>query len=736
MNPSMSKQIKNQVISAIIFSGLIAAIWLNHSPWLQLKRVNLTVILSLLWLVKIIFLDLSFDTKIEEDNNVSEIEKKLRALRGRFKGAINFLKKTVVAKQGIPINLSTLPWLLMVGPAGSGKTALLAQSDIPFILSKRFANESIEKIKSSETCDWWATKDLVIVDVPGTWFLPEKNPSKLWKQFLSLLKKPSVHEKLGSIVIILNLPELMKTIRSEKKDSYLIPLRKQILELRAALNTKLTFNLVVTKCDLLPGFAEFFKENSREERHQAWGVTLPTPERDENIAEIFCHRFNALIKRVNEQLTWRLHQERNIVARGAIKDFPLQLEKLKELIGHTLKIFTSHNIQAGGVWLTSATQNYAENEINKTIDQQAEQQQSLIIKTSAIAILQQQQPKSFFIRSLILHSLSAPLTKNIPQIIEPSALRIRDAAFAISGGLVIASAIIFGRDFITSEKKVLTIKNSLVHYEQLVEKANENNPRLAPTIPLLDTLESSMPTDQASKKNFIEKVFSFYLDHSQQNINLLYKRASESIFIPSMTQALDKFLQTADRDQPEVLYNVLAARLMLSGLVAYQPSAVANALNRLADTELDQKKLIHHLDIAAKNHWLTAQLNQKLIAFARQQLNQTPTNKLAMIILENQSLENMPENVSGNMHATNFGDILDKAITIAVNAALDGNEVLGKMPPNADQPNAELLIAELHNRYLVNKNLPNSAANNKLLTQNDLSIKNSFNSADFLHQIF
>jgi len=703
---------RTQLITAVIIFFLLGMIWFGHSNFLYTNRIHLTSILFLLWISKFILFDLTYTQKKSHAN-----DSKLQALRGRFEGAIQFLKKTVIARHGTPVNLSVLPWLLMIGPAGSGKTSLLAQSDIPFVLSKRFKNDFLEKIPTSETCDWWATKDLVMVDIPGSWFLPRKKSNHLWQQFLSLIKKPQVRNQLSGIVIVLHLPELMKIHNNENKDAILLPIKKQITELRAALNTQLPFHLVITKTDLLPGFGDFFRENSREERNQAWGITLPTPHSDENITDIFSHRFNALIKRVNEQLTWRLHQEKNLLARGRIKDFPLQLEKLKDLIADTLKIFDIPGTQAAGVWLTSAMQDAPENTI---IDASFSTQ--LIPTTSALLMTTPEHTsKSFFIRQLILQSLPTPHARIISQSAHS---RYRDAAYALSGGLFIASIIVFGHDFIISEKHILEVKNSLTHYEQLAEKSNQENPTIAPTLPLLDALETT--ESQNSHRALIDRVVSFYTDHSHNHIHQLYQRALQSIFLPSLETSLDTYLKTADRTRSDLLYQVLAARLMLSGDIAYQPNTMAHALDQLSPTPLDQERMIHHLDSVMSNHWFSSKPDPSLIRFVRQQLTQLPTTDLAMIVLENETL-----NLPNLTNESNTKIILNEAIPAAVNAALTGNTVLGKIPLQNDQPSTELLTTQLRSRYLVSHKSPLD-----LTQENNLSMNESFNSANFLHQDF
>src|SRR6185437_399107 len=95
---------------------------------------------------------------------------------------------------GKNIHLNQLPWLLMIGPKSCGKTTLLANAPIPFILSKQFKPDTPKIILPSDNCDWWVTRDLVLVDIPGSFLVSKKIPDKtmttgLWSYLLQLIKK-------------------------------------------------------------------------------------------------------------------------------------------------------------------------------------------------------------------------------------------------------------------------------------------------------------------------------------------------------------------------------------------------------------------------------------------------------------------------------------------------------------------------------------------------------------------
>ena len=68
---------------------------------------------------------------------------------------------------------------------------------------------------------------------------------------------------------------------------------------------------MVTKCDLVAGFAEYFDDLTQEGRAQVWGVTFPYEQTvSGEAADAFPAEFDALMARLNARLFARLEEER------------------------------------------------------------------------------------------------------------------------------------------------------------------------------------------------------------------------------------------------------------------------------------------------------------------------------------------------------------------------------------------------------------------------------------------
>lgn len=424
--------VKKYIVPLVIFLAVSMGVWyvgahLAVNGYLPLRQADRRFIviscLFILFLYRILYGAEDSQQTRSVLADTPFMQKNLQLLENRVQGAVNFLRRTRIAKNGQQLALNHLPWYLLVGAPGSGKTTMLANSKIRFILDKQFKDENIRAIPHSETCDWWVTRDMVLVDVPGAYVTANSKrqslTNRLWLSFLELIKRIRGNYGLSGVVLTFSVADMMDR---QRRDAYLSDLRGSIAALKDKFGHELPFYMAITKSDLLPGFMDFFGECSVEELAQAWGVPLPAMSAGDMLPEIFAKRFDALIHRLNQQLLLRLHQERNSYSRIYIKDFPLQLERLKECLVEVLKVLTlkeSFNLQ--GVYLTSGVQGAAGN--NKMDPPQMvpgdEYQRSLqIMHQPAMP------PQSCFVKQFILHVLAPAQRMNYSTKIKTNIKRI------------------------------------------------------------------------------------------------------------------------------------------------------------------------------------------------------------------------------------------------------------------------------------------------------------------------
>ena len=173
--------------------------------------------------------------------------------------------------------LRDMPWYVIIGPPGSGKTTALRQSGLHFPIDLA---DDLKGVGGTRNCDWFFTEDAVLVDTAGRYVQQQSDPeidAAEWLGFLDLLKKHRGKRALNGVILTLSLKELLG--RDADPRNHGREIRKRLAELRERLQIQLPVYLMITKADLVPGFEAFFADLTTKDREQVWGATLPTDAR-------------------------------------------------------------------------------------------------------------------------------------------------------------------------------------------------------------------------------------------------------------------------------------------------------------------------------------------------------------------------------------------------------------------------------------------------------------------------
>lgn len=713
MNLNAYKQHLNSIGILSIFSIIIWFFGPHLSSLLEqgTQRFYAIALLFLIWLLKIIFFDA--EPAAVDLSDDPEVTKKIHGLQNRFDGALQFLKSTIINKHGKNIRLEQLPWYLLIGPSKSGKTSLLTNANLNFILSKQTKLSSLTP--STENCDWWVTRDHTILDVPGKYL---ESQSILWQALLSLISQKRKKNTIKGIILALPLPELMQQTDVAKLNATCQALLQRLAEIEQSFGMSLPVHIVITKCDQLAGFNEFFKDCTTDELAQSWGVSLPTLKADEKIEHIFLHRFNLLIKRLNKQLIWRLHQERNAAYRPLIKDFPLQIEKLKRVIAKLIKTLAAgqSDIIFQGVYLTSAVQTEKQKEpTNAALKLTNSQTQTAIQAFKAPELTS----RSYFIKQLLSYTL--------PNLHHAAHLSYRHNktqkyVYLTAGTLIISSAIIFGKDFTDNLQQARAIRTNLAEYQNILQIDNPSA-RLIKSISVLDALQSASAL--ADNHNYIlPRFFSIYSQRLAQTGNAAYQQGLQTIVLSGLKSSFEEYLQSGNKNTGQT-YGVLKAYLMLAYPERKQDEFIIHTFQEvfIKDTDLAAKENFNqHIQAALSLKQSQIKPDLELITQVRKNLNDLPSQELAYIILKNIRDNNLfaKVNLGTNIGsppaltspsvdntiprmftAKAFPSVLSKEIPLATQEALQGNWILGEDFSNGkNSAIADTLTTQLQTTYV------------------------------------
>jgi len=284
-------------------------------------------------------------------------------LNERFQEAIDVLRKSGGGRG--QQSLYQLPWYIIIGPPGSGKTTALANSGLRFPLSERFGTEALRGVGGTRNCDWWFTDEAILLDTAGRYTTQDSQAADDragWEGFLDLLKKHRRRRPINGVLVAISVSDLM-TLNDQARFAHARAIKQRIQELDNHFGIRFPVYLLLTKCDLIAGFMEFFEDLGNEERAQVWGITLPMPERREQAADVqsIGTEFDALLARLEGRVLARMQDERDPRRRSLIYGFPRQLASLKGTINEFVtEIFSGSRFEQApllrGLYLTSGTQ--------------------------------------------------------------------------------------------------------------------------------------------------------------------------------------------------------------------------------------------------------------------------------------------------------------------------------------------------------------------------------------------
>ena len=177
----------------------------------------------------------------------------LADIQTKWKEAVEALRSSHLRKYGNP--LYVLPWYMIIGESGSGKTTALnsAKLSSPFVEVTRTSG-----VSGTKNCDWWFFEQAVIIDTAGRYAIPvdEGRDKEEWQRFMNLLMKYRRKEPLNGLIVAVSADKILESSRETLEEDGK-NIRRRIDELMRVLGTKFPVYLLITKCDLIQGMSKF-----------------------------------------------------------------------------------------------------------------------------------------------------------------------------------------------------------------------------------------------------------------------------------------------------------------------------------------------------------------------------------------------------------------------------------------------------------------------------------------------
>ncbi|MCC6661569.1 MAG: hypothetical protein IT437_11865 [Phycisphaerales bacterium] len=249
-------------------------------------------------------------------------------------------------------NLYALPWYALVGESGSGKTEAIRHCNVGFPPGLQ---DQLQGVGGTINMNWWFTNEAIILDTAGRLMFEEVEPGSTseWQEFLKLLKKNRPNCPINGMLLVIPAESLIRDTADqlEKKGG---KIAQQLDNIQRALGVRFPVFVVITKCDLINGFREFFdtiKDPTLQHQILGWSnpADLDTPFNPELVEQHLRTVQHRLRRRRLGLLLDPVHTEDASARRAdqvdALFDFPEAIMKIAPRLRRYLEM-----IFVAGTW--------------------------------------------------------------------------------------------------------------------------------------------------------------------------------------------------------------------------------------------------------------------------------------------------------------------------------------------------------------------------------------------------
>lgn len=264
---------------------------------------------------------------------------------------IERMRRRLRASRSARRRFDALPWYLVIGAPGAGKSSALEQSRVTMRL-----DDDDEARAARSGIAFFISRDALFVDCAGA-YLVDSAWDDHWKVLIAALARARPSRPLDGVVVAVSVEEL----RAEEapRDALAACVRRRLDELMTTLDVPLPVHLMVTKLDLQAGFQESFAEASESEREQVLGFALP---RGTSCADdaAMTSQAQRLVQVIERRTVATMGALSTVRARHAAFGFPEQIELLMPRILRLARSALGAAVHLEpvlrGVYLTCATQ--------------------------------------------------------------------------------------------------------------------------------------------------------------------------------------------------------------------------------------------------------------------------------------------------------------------------------------------------------------------------------------------
>ncbi|EPO0005388.1 type VI secretion system membrane subunit TssM [Vibrio alginolyticus] len=575
--------------------------------------------------------DESIQTLLEVDSlSDKEAASEIDLMRERIEQAVKVVTKTHKGKR----SLYDLPWYVLIGPPGTGKTTVLKQSGLEFPLGDSLGSDSIAGVGGTRHCDWWFANKAVLIDTAGRYTTQdsqEKVDSKAWHGFLGLLKKYRTQRPINGAIVTISLASVMSQTRTERS-LHARAIKSRLQELKNQLGMQFPIYVLLTKMDLVAGFNEFFADLSKEEREELFGFMFPREVDDERgVISLFNKEFHGMLERLDARMLRILETEDDLDKRALIFEFPKQLRVLQANLDEFLaEIFAQNSFEEPalirGVFMLSSVQEGLP--VDKLMN---ESTNGLGLNRLALA-KSQTGSHSYFVKNLFDKVIfKEQLLGTVNRHYQKQSGWMRRGVYIGCTTLLLGASALWFMSYKWNSQLIVDTNEQASHIDAMIgAQSLDFEADIVSAVETLDRL-MTLPLGKQSDYGDADSVKRFGLyqgDKVSQAANNAYSDALTQYYAPLLLDSLVSEMESNQRHR-EYLYETLKTYLMLFNPDKYQQDEVLAWFNfyfeRQYPGELNadlRRRLLQHTQYLLGNDGQGFTYNTAAVTSAREVLTQ------------------------------------------------------------------------------------------------------------------
>lgn len=488
--------------------------------------------------------------------------------------------------------LYQMPWYVVLGAAGSGKTTALKQSGLNFPLESTLGS-SLSGLAGTRDCDWFLSDEAVLLDTAGRLSIHDEHSNKDsedWEEFVSLLKRYRPKQPINGALVTVGVDDLLNGTTNIAEIA--VELRKRIHEMRTKLGIDFPLYLMVTKLDLLHGFNPFFKHLTEEQSKQYFGISLASNEGAETPIATASNLLSEVVDKLRISMLGTVNELESSEDKAAAFAFPEEFERLNHAVLSLLKELSKSSkfedsIVWRGVYFSSATQ---EGEGFNPVLDGLQDDFRLSKKYLDSETKTSNTQTSFFLNKLfadVIFNEAGLAGENKSWFVRNQMqywLGVAAAAIVVVGCLTLML-----NSYSNNGSYLEQVKNKAIQLEKKI-RPSENTPDLLKAVTFAEQVRDTTKTKELPDLSSPPLSYRMGLYQGNQMKDVgesSYQRILEDNVMPLISYRIDELLRTTRGSDGIKGYNALKAYLMMFDKERFDPEFMRSWLmSNLSESEV------------------------------------------------------------------------------------------------------------------------------------------------------